>query len=346
MLSLDQVARFESEGYVTLDTSLSPAELDAAEEAFDRLLSASKKNSDRGAFQQEEVDGDLNKDPANLADEGSDQYLCFNSNTSRPCYEDVDFLATIAHPFFEDVAKQVLRTDEVEYIECFPLDRPPTPRPASGAWPDSREVWAKNCHVDVQLTRSDFEASPRRDQLMMWLWLSEVTPESGAMRIMPKSHARFMTFWEETLLPERRQWLPRVHGLNPVGGGAAMPSQPEGLPQPIDSSAGPLSWIDREPIAATAHRGQMLLHCGAMLHSAWYNQSNESRKGYLLQWIPKAVAGGLEASRIEKCRSLYPKLRAALPEGRRHLIPQKCRHFVTGYEDKWPEMFMEMGARM
>ena len=115
-----------------------------------------------------------------------------------------------------------------------------------------------------------------------------------------------------------------------------MPSTPEGLPEP---ASGP-RWVDREPVAAVAHRGQLLVHSGAMLHSAWFNLYHQSRKGYLLQWVPKAVAGGLERSRIERCRALYPLLHAALPAGRRHLVPPECRHFVSGYEEKWPETFM------
>ena len=36
-------------------------------------------------------------------------------------------------------------------------------------------------HIDVQLTSDDFDATPRREQLVMWLWLSDVTEDSGAM---------------------------------------------------------------------------------------------------------------------------------------------------------------------
>ena len=44
---------------------------------------------------------------------------------------------------------------------------------------------------------------------------------------------------------------------------------------------------------------QVMVHCGAILHSAWHNPWHEARKGLLLQWVPKDVAGGLAASRIE-----------------------------------------------
>ena len=42
-------------------------------------------------------------------------------------------------------------------------------------------------------------------------------------------------------------------------------------------------------------------------------------------------------------REIYPPLRAAMPPGREHLIPASFRHFVTDYDIKWPEMFVEDG---
>ena len=41
------------------------------------------------------------------------------------------------------------------------------------------------------------------------------------MRILPGSHVTIQAHWERTLLPERRKWLPRVHGLNPQARGPA-----------------------------------------------------------------------------------------------------------------------------
>ena len=184
-----------------------------------------------------------------------------------------------------------MRSEDVDYIEVFPLDRPPTPHPTgtgeeAGRWPHWREVWPKNCHVDMQLTRSDFEATPRRDQLMMWLWLTEITPDRGAMRIMPRSHKVFMDYWEQTLLPEHRQELPRVHGLRPhdSAGGRVMGYQKGGSPEvealpppPPGLGFDAHSWLDIEPTAAVAHRGQLLIHCGAMLHFAWRSQPRAAR---------------------------------------------------------------------
>ena len=38
-------------------------------------------------------------------------------------------------------------------------------------------------HVDHAIALSDFEATPRRDVVSIWLWLSDVEEERAAMRI-------------------------------------------------------------------------------------------------------------------------------------------------------------------
>ena len=82
------------------------------------------------------------------------------------------YLDTITHPFFEDVAKQVLRAPAVQLLETNPHDRPP----GSGA-----TSWSGG-HLDVQITRSGWDATPRREMLAVWLWCNGVPPNRGAMR--------------------------------------------------------------------------------------------------------------------------------------------------------------------
>ena len=142
-----------------------------------------------------------------------------------------------------------------------------------------------------------------------------------------------MDHWEQSLRPDRRQYLPRVHGLRPAPAPMA-----EGLPE-----LGATRWFDQQPIPAVARRGQVLVVSGTILHSAWHNPALESRKGFLLQFMAQGVAGGLAEGRIEVCQQIYPGLRAALPPGRQHLIQGDFRHFVTGYDDKWPELFVNGG---
>jgi hypothetical protein len=82
------------------------------------------------------------------------------------------YLDTITHPFFEDVAKQVLRAPAVQLLETNPHDRPP----GSGA-----TSWSGG-HLDVQITRSGWDATPRREMLAVWLWCNGVPHNRGAMR--------------------------------------------------------------------------------------------------------------------------------------------------------------------
>ena len=99
-------------------------------------------------------------------------------------WEDPDYLRTLAHPFFEAAAKQVLRADAAAIIETHIHERPPT-KPGEPVGGGDR-TW-KGGHLDVQLTRSDWDATPRRDQISIWLWCNGVPENRGAMRVLPGS---------------------------------------------------------------------------------------------------------------------------------------------------------------
>eukprot|EP01047_Picozoa_sp_COSAG01_P070997 COSAG01_NODE_10908_length_2054_cov_1.692583_2_plen_329_part_00 len=311
LLSAAQLSAFEEHGFVTVDSTLTTAQVDAAEAAYDRLMAPTP--------------------------DGVARHKCFNSRLAGPSYEDDGFVDTLSLPCFEAAAQQCLRSCEVEYIEAFPFARNPSPRPpAAEGWPHWGKVWRSGAHCDVQLTRSDWEATPRRDQLMMWLWLSDSHEEGGAMRVLPGSHLPIMDHWDRVLRPSRLDQLPRVHGLRPC----PPPSQrnyPEGLPDRL----GEMEFLETEPTALVARRGQLTVHSGALLHSAWFNPSPAPRKALLLQWIPAAVAGGLEQSRIDSCVQMFPGFHRALSaRGKGHLMPAACRHFVSDYIQLWKETFV------
>ena len=155
-ISAAELAAFERDGAVTVSSPLSAEQLDAAERAWDRLRE--QETSHR-----------------------PDKRRGHTHTDSTEIYGNEDFMATIAMPYFEQLAAAVLRSDEVHILETFPHARNPTEHPASGEWPHWKEVWKDGSHIDVQLTSDDFDATPRREQLVMWLWLSDVTEDSGAM---------------------------------------------------------------------------------------------------------------------------------------------------------------------
>ena len=143
VLTFDQLASFEKNGFTLIDTPLSEHELDAAERGWGRVQ--------RG---------------------------------DTEIWNDIDYLATLANPFFESVAKQILRADAATIIETHIHERPPTApgEPVGGG----DRTW-NGCHLDVQLTRSDWDATPRRDQISIWLWCNGVPKNRGAMRVLPGS---------------------------------------------------------------------------------------------------------------------------------------------------------------
>ena len=110
---------------------------------------------------------------------------------------------------------------------------------------------------------------------------------------LPGSHRHIMEHWGRTLRPERLPYLPRTHGLRPVpepddaaGAAASLPRQTgrEGLEAIPELLAAGQQWALQQPIAAEAVRGQVFIHTGSVLHSAWHNQRGHSRKAILISW--------------------------------------------------------------
>ena len=89
-----------------------------------------------------------------------------------------------------------------------------------------------------------------------------------------------------------------------------------------------------------ARRGQMLAMTGSALHSAWTNPHHTPRKAFIISWNDVNCSHGFESSRVEAMREFYPRLRAALPPERRHIVDTEVRHFVSLYEDHWEETYV------
>ena len=214
LLSADQMESFETEGYLTVDAlgaagGLTPAELDAAEATWDRLTLAGVQGLSNSGPERPES---LERQAELAADKGFIELMC--------------------HPVFEDLAKQVLKSENVRVIELGPharaptTDAPPTPEAA-------KEIWRNQSHIDFQVTTEDFAATPRRDLLGIWFWVNDVPEERGAMRILPGSHRPISAHWSNVLTQEQRSLLPRCHGMrtNPP---ITNNSYPEHIPEPAD----------------------------------------------------------------------------------------------------------------
>ena len=212
ILSPSELAAFEADGYVFKRPPMSDQDLDEAEATFDRLVGGG----------------------------------------GGPKEEDAGFIKLISHPWFEAVAQQVLRAERVRYIELGPTHRPAGAKSNGGDMGDSddwQNAWQSGAHIDLQVTAADFDATPRRDMLALWFWISDVTPQRAAMRILPGSHRPIQQHWQRILKPERRALLPRVHGLFPKPS-TRYPSYPEYIPEPDD-----FKYTECEPTPVAVPRG-------------------------------------------------------------------------------------------
>ena len=113
------------------------------------------------------------------------------------------------------------------------------------------------------------------------------------------SHLPIADHWERTIRdPSHLAQLPRVHGLSPGRAGSTYQKIPECSP------LGP--WAEQTPTPAFAKRGQALVFTQALLHSAWQNDDEVSRKAYIMSWTASTVPGFLETSRITNMRAQQP----------------------------------------
>jgi hypothetical protein len=284
-----QLAQYEEQGAVTIDSPFTTEQLDRAEAAWDRL----KQNG-------------------------------------RAPYEEPDYVEIVQHPYFEEVAKKLLRADAVHlWWGLAPHERAPAKPP----YVNSRDQWAQGCHVDIQATLEDFEATPRRMRAELWFWLNDVPAHRGAMRILPGSHRPIMEHWDRILRPEHKVSLPRVHGLRPVPETAA--AFLEYIPD-----MGETPWVEREPTAAVARRGQILVLCSAGLHSAWQNEDTVPRKAMGTSWIAAGVSCGLPKNQRDALMDFFPRLRRQLRPDRAHIVPDHFDWlFESDYDPRWPETF-------
>lgn len=257
------------------------------------------------------------------------------SGGGDPC-DDPDYIEFIQHPYIEEVAKKVLHADAVHlWWGLTPLERAPAEPP----YDSSYEQWKHNCHIDIQATLEDFEATPRRMRAELWFWLNDVPAHRGAMRILHGSHRPIMEHWSRTLHPEHKEMLPRVHGLRPPPVPETRPAFPEHIPDLRETP-----WIDHEPTPEVARRGQILLVCSAGLHSAWQNEDTVPRKAMPTSWVATGVSCGLPKNQRDDLMAFFPRLKRKLRPDRAHIVPDDFDWlFETSYDKKWPETFLPSG---
>ena len=300
-LDAAQMQAFEDDGAVLVDLRLSLDLLDKAEAAWDRLDKA----------------GD---------------------STPYSIFEDRDFVELISAPAFEEIAKQVLRSDRVFILETgragTGLERAEAnERAQRNDWPEKhgvRSEWANSMHIDVQVTTEDFEATPRREHLAIWFWLNDVPAERAAMRVLKGSHKPLGAHWQEM----QQRWKANPHAPLPVQHGPRW--EAEGEPDAR-------SFAGLEPTAMAAPRGYAQVFSQSLLHAGWHSEDTEPRKGFHISWVADGVSiGGMrfndQSDRIDGVRERSAKLREVMAPERRHVaMNESTLEWLVGlWEEEWP----------
>lgn len=256
MIEESQVNAFAELGAATIDTPLSAAEIVAAGAAIQRLL------------------------PFDAAS-GRFRY-------SATCsYYDRELLDIIQHPFFEDVACQVLRADAVRFFQTAIL----------ATYPQPDAEFSYDQHIDLQYTLSDLEATPRRVVCTYFLWLTDVNEKRAPMMWRPGSHRPLAQAWQQQ--EALRGEIPRVIGIK-------MDDLPE------------LDFAQPQPLLARA--GQATVLSTAMVHGASLNVDRAARMALVMTFTAAGVRVGLPEAQQRTKDAYDAELRGRLRPERVHIV--------------------------
>ena len=179
MISAAQLQAFDERGAVTLDTPLTASEIAAANAAIDQML------------------------PIQEPDTGQQPRYRYGAtcNFYAPALVDL-----IQHPFFEWVAKKVLRADSIRFFQTAALKTYPQP----GEFSFSE-------HTDIQYCLEDWAQTPRRVVCSYFLWLTDVNARRAPMMHRPGSHR---------LIAAHRQKDPALKDVVPMVAGVKLEDLP------------------------------------------------------------------------------------------------------------------------
>ena len=261
MITDQEIQQFSEIGAVTIDTPLTQHQLTAVSAVFDRLL----------PFREPEV----GEQPR------------YRVSTTCTFY-DRELLDIIQHPFFEEVAKQVLRADEVSFFQTAIVT----------TYPQPNTPFSFDQHVDIQYCLSDLDAIPKRMVCSYFLWISDVTEQRAPLMYHPGSHRLIAK--ERENQPELKDSIPLVAGVSLAG-----------LPA--------LGYADAIPVVARA--GQVTVLTTAMVHGASINVDTAPRKAMVITFTAADVEIGLPQNQAETKRIYDRELKRYLRPERAHIVP-------------------------
>ncbi len=257
MITEQEIQQFSDLGAVTIDTPLTQQQLTAASVVFDRLLP------------------------------GPGEKPRYRVSTTCTFY-DPELLDIIQHPFFEEVAKRVLRADEVRFFQTAIVTTYPAPN----------TPFSFDQHVDVQYCLSDLDAIPRRMVCSYFLWIEDVTEKRAPLMYRPGSHR---------LIAKERESQPELKGGAAHVEGVALARLPQ------------LDYADPSPVVARA--GQATVLTTAMVHGASINVDTLPRKAMVITFTAEGVEIGLPQNQADVKRDYDRELKKRLRPERAHIVP-------------------------
>ena len=256
MIGVSQIEAFTDLGAVTIDTPLSDGDIATAAGAVRRLLPF---------------------------DASSGRY-----RYSATCsYYDSALLDIIQHPFFEEVACTILRTEAVHFFQTAIL----------ATYPQPGAVFSYDQHIDLQYALSDLKATPRRIVCTFFLWLTNVSEKRAPMMWRPGSHRLLAQTWEEQAA--LRYHMPQVIGI-----------KMEDLPA--------LDFAQPQPLLARA--GQATMLSTAMVHGASLNVDSAPRMALVTTFVAAGVMVGLPQAQQRTKEAYDAELKYRLRPERAHLV--------------------------
>ena len=258
MISAAQLQAFDERGAVTLDTPLTASEIAAANAAIDQML------------------------PMQEPDTGQQPRYRYGAtcNFYAPALVDL-----IQHPFFERVAKKVLRADSIRFFQTAALKTYPHP----GKFSFSE-------HTDIQYSLEDWAQTPRRVVCSYFLWLTDVNARRAPMMHRPGSHRLIAA--ARSANPALRDTRPGVEGI-----------QMENLPP---------EYAAPQPVLARA--GQVTALTTSMIHGGSTNVDDQPRKVLVMTYTAAGVNISLPESQATVKRAYDAELRKILRPERAHLV--------------------------
>ena len=275
MITDSELQQFELDGAVTIDTPLTSQQITEASQLMDRLLPVGPPRPGE-------------KNP---------RYRVGKNNVYEPA-----FTRIIEQPFFESVAKRLLHTDSV-VINCTAI-RNTHPQPGANF-----EVGE---HTDMTLSLMDLTSPPRRMNVGLFVWITDVDETSAPLMVRPGRHRQLAQSmgnrpqyiygpWEKDQFAN----VPDAHTL-PIAHIGRFPNQ----------------WPDlefAEPVPCVARAGQVTVLNPATIHGASTNVGQTNRKSLLIIMQPRSIALGESRGRCKTRRAYLAQLTRVLAPNRRHI---------------------------